>query len=238
MERYTTPAPNAGSAIGISISSYGLLVLGLILAVAPKVTAQDLEVEAWPEIDIWIPLDEDRTNRIYVLIAFGNEPNYRYEESAFGVSWDKRFHPNWSFRIGARYIWKEVDPPDVNETRVVLDLKWFKPLGGGWLLTDRNRIDLRRFDTQEVASYRYRNRIQMEKTFKAFSRTLTGFGSYEMYYDSRYDKWGQRNRFIGGVSVPLIAWFSVDVFYGYHIETKPKRETGGAIGVAIGINLP
>ena len=78
----------------------------------------------------------------------------------------------------------------------------------------------------------------MEKTIKVFSRTLTGFSSYEIYYDSRYDKWRQRNRFIGGVSTPIVDWLSVDVFYGYHIERKPKRETGGAIGVAFGIYIP
>ncbi len=217
---------------------YGLLVLVLILVAAPQAKSADLEVEGLPEFDIWIPLDQDRKDRIYVLTSFASEPNYRYEESVFGVSWDRRFHPNWSFRVGARYIWKVVDPPDANETRVVLDLKWFRPLGRGWLVTDRNRIDLRRFDAAEYASYRYRNRIQMEKAINALSRTWTGFGSYEMYYDSRYDKWGQRHRFIGGVSAPIVDWLSVDVFYGYHIETKPKRETGGAIGVAIGISIP
>jgi len=238
IDRHTTVTTKDLSAIGSSFSWYGLLVLALILAAAPQTEAQDLEVEGMPEFDIWIPLDEVQKDRIYVLVSFGSEPNYRYEESVFGVSWDRRFHPNWSFRIGARYIWKQVDPPDANETRIVLDLKWFKPLGRGWLLSDRNRIDLRRFDAAEYASYRYRNRIQMEKAIKAFSRTLTGFGSYEMYYDSRYDKWGQRHRFIGGVSIPIVDGLSVDVFYGYHIETKPKRETGGAIGVAFGIYIP
>jgi hypothetical protein len=104
-----------------------LLVLALILAAAPQAEAQDLEVEGLPEFDIWISLDEVQKDRIYVLVSFASEPNYRYEESVAGVSWDRRFHPNWSFRIGARYIWKEVDPPDANETRIVLDLKGLNP---------------------------------------------------------------------------------------------------------------
>jgi hypothetical protein len=227
-----------GKDAGLSIIRSWWFALLFIVAAAPQAAAQDLEVEAWPEFDIWIPLDKQKKDRIYILAAFGSEPDYRYEESALGVSWDRRFHPNWSWRIGARYIWKVVDPPDANETRVVLDLKWTQPLGKGWQLSDRNRIDLRRFDTKDSASFRYRNRIQMEKTIPIFSRNWVTFGSYEMYYDSRYDKWGQRNRFIGGVSVPIVDWFSVDVFYGYHVETKPKSETGGAVGVALGIFLP
>jgi hypothetical protein len=60
------------------------------------------------------------------------------------------------------------------------------------------------------------------------------FGSYELYYDSRYSRWGQRHRFIGGVSIPLAERASVDLFYGYHIETAPKDETGDAVGIAFG----
>jgi hypothetical protein len=142
---------------------------------------------------------------------------------------------SWSWRVGVRYIWKEVDPPDTNETRGVLDLKWFKDLGNGWLLTDRNRIDIRKFEGVSSLSFRYRNRVQIEKPFKVFSQNWTGFTSYEIYYDSRYDEWGQRQRLIAGVSVPIKEWLAVDVFLGYHIETKPKNESGAALGIAFGL---
>ena len=130
-----------------------------------------------------------------------------------------------------------MDPPDANETRVVLDLKWFHELQNGWLLTDRNRLDLRQFDNDYSSSFRYRNRIQFEKGFHVFSlpRKWTVFGSYEIYYDSRYSKLGQRHRFIAGVSIPIFKWLSVDLFPAYHIETEPKYETGAAFGIAIGI---
>jgi len=167
-----------------------LVVLAMLLA-PTTVRAQDLEAEAWPEFDIWIKMDETGKNRLFILASFADEPKFQYEETALGVSWDQRFHQNWSWRVGARYVWKAVDPPDKNETRVVLDLKWFHDFGGGWLLSDRNRLDLRRFDT-----------------------------------------WGQRQRVIAGVSVPIVRWASVDVFYGYHSEIKPKKETGGALGIA------
>ena len=197
--------------------------------------AADLEAEAWPEFDIWIKLDDAGKDRILILAAFADEPSFQYEETALGISWDRRMNKSWSWRVGIRYIWKEVDPPDTNETRGVFDLKWFKELGGDWLLTDRNRIDLRKFEGVSSLSFRYRNRIQIEKPFKVFSRKWTGFTSYEIYYDSRYDEWGQRQRLIAGVSIPIKEWFSVDVFLGYHIETKPKDESGAALGVAFGL---
>lgn len=76
---------------------------------------------------------------------------------------------------------------------------------------------------------------QLDKPFEVFSHVLTGFASYELYYDSRYYRWGQRHRIITSVSAPLKDWCSVDVFYGYHVETKPKEETGSALGIAFGL---
>lgn len=212
-----------------------LLCVAYLLVGVGHVAASDLEADAWPELDIWISLDDARKDRIYILNSYANEANYQYEETALGVSWDRRMYPNWSWRIGARYVWKQVDPPDKNETRVVLDLKWFRDLSHGFVLTDRNRLDLRHFDDTGSSSFRYRNRVQFEKPFQVGARELTGFASYEIYYDSRFNEWGQRQRFIGGVSVPIVKWASVDVFYGYHAETKPARETGSALGIAFGI---
>lgn len=214
-----------------------MLALSVILSVTSSyIYAADIEGDAWPEIDIWIGMDEGNKNRIYILKSFTEEPNFEYQEEATGISWDQRFHENWSWRAGIRYIGKQVDPPDAGETRAVLDLKWFYPLGDNWLLTDRNRIDLRWFDGDNDMSYRYRNRIQLEKPFDVLEHTLTGFASFELYHDSRYSTTVQRQRFIGGVSIPLIEnKLSVDLFYGYHVESAPKKETGDAVGIAFGI---
>ncbi len=214
-----------------------ILLSGVILSVtSPFVYAADIEGDAWPEIDIWIGMDEDHKNRIFILKSFTEEPNFEYQEEATGISWDQRFHENWSWRAGIRYINKQVTPPDAGETRAVLDLKWIYPLDDGWLLSDRNRLDIRWFDGDYDTSYRYRNRIQLEKPFEVLEHTLTGFASYELYHDSRYSTTIQRQRFIGGVSVPLIEnKLSVDLFYGYHSESAPKKETGDAVGIAIGI---
>ncbi len=206
----------------------------MLVAVGSVHAAADLEAEAWPEFDIWIKMDDVGKDRIFILAAFADEPTFQYEETALGISWDRRMNQHWSWRAGVRYIWKAVDPPDTNETRVVLDLKLYKDLGSGWLLSDRNRLDLRKFDNVSSWSFRYRNRLQIEKPFTVFTQEWTGFASYELYYDSRFNRWGQRHRIITGVSVPYSEWGSVDVFLGYHVETEPKKETGAALGIAFG----
>ena len=175
-------------------------------------TAAELEADAWPENDIWIKLDDIKRDRLYILLSFTEEPTYQYEETAVGLSWDRRFHPHWAWRVGARYIDKQVNPPDQGETRVVLDLKWFYPLGREWLLTDRNRLDLRHFDGDTVASFRYRDRVMLEKPFEFLAQRL-----------------------IAGVSVPATKYASIDVFGAYHVEKKPKIEDGEAMGIALGL---
>ena len=102
------------------------------------------------------------------------------------------------------------------------------------MLTDRNRIDTRWIEGTDDASYRYRNRIQLEKPITLVGTTLTGFGSYELYYDTRFDAW-QRQRAILGVSIPMGSKASIDLFYGYHRETRPKIEQADAFGIAFGI---
>ncbi len=67
-----------------------LVVLAMLLA-PTTVRAQDLEVEAWPEFDIWIKMDETGKKRLFILALFADDPKFQYEETggalgiAFGV---------------------------------------------------------------------------------------------------------------------------------------------------------
>jgi len=210
-----------------------LLASLAILTVCADARAADLEAEAWPELDIWINLDEAKKTRLYIMNAYAMDLEGTYNETAISVSVDHRLHPNWAVRGGLRYIVKQTDPPDKDEWRGVGDVKLYLPLGRRWQLTDRNRLDLRQL-VGGGFSVRYRNRVMLEKPIPMFGRDITGFGSYEIYYDSNHSAWS-RQRLIGGGSVPIVDWLSVDLFYGYHIETRPKDETAGAWGLAIGL---
>ena len=58
--------------------------------------AADLEADAFPEIDIWINLDDEKRNRLFILLAFADEPKFEYDENALGISFDQRINPCWS----------------------------------------------------------------------------------------------------------------------------------------------
>ena len=193
--------------------------------------AGDIELEAWPEFDIWIDLNEDASTRLYILNSWAEDADKVYEEMALGVSLDQRLKTWMSVRGGIRYIWKQADPPQGNETRAVFDAKFYAPTWKEFLLTNRNRIDLRWIDGE--LTERYRNRTQLERPISIFGYRPTGFTSYEVYYDTKYDDW-VRQRIIVGGSFPVQEWLTVDLFYGYHVVSKPKPENAGAWGLAIG----
>ena len=193
--------------------------------------AGDIELEAWPEFDIWIDLNEDASTRLYILNSWAEDVDKVYEEMALGISLDQRLKTWLSVRGGIRYIWKQADPVQGNETRAVFDAKLYAPKWEQFLLTNRNRIDVRWIS--DDLSGRYRNRTQLERPISIFGYCPTGFASYELYYDTQYDDW-VRQRIIGGASFPLREWLTVDLFYGYHVVSKPKRENAGAWGLAIG----
>ena len=60
-----------------------------------------------------------------------------------------------------------------------------KGLLGDVLLSDRNRIDLR--DIAGEFSWRYRNRLSVEKEFSIGRVRVNPYTRFEVYYDSRYD---------------------------------------------------
>lgn len=52
----------------------------------PPIQVADIEGDAWPEFDIWISMDEERKNRIFILQSFTEEENFAYNEGATGIS--------------------------------------------------------------------------------------------------------------------------------------------------------
>ena len=85
-----------------------------------SVHAADLEAEAWPEIDIWVKMDDIGKDRIFILASFADEPSYQYQETALGVSWDRRMNKHWSWRAVSVTSGKK----SIRRTRMKPVLSW------------------------------------------------------------------------------------------------------------------
>ena len=213
------------------MKNFLLFFILLIVGLNELANAQG-DVDAWPEFDVWFRLNEK--DRIYVMASFATDSGRTYEESAVGISWDRRLSPEWSVRGGYRFIYTQTEPTDSDESRFIFDAKYYMPLGNSFLLTNRNRIDLR-FIKGIDFSFRLRDRLQIERPFKVlWDNNLTLWSSFEVWYDSRYKVVLNRNRLMAGFTFFFTDWISTDIFYAFQNELNP-RENKNAFGVFLGL---
>ena len=190
------------------------------------------DVDAWPEIDVWIRLNKQ--DRIYTMFSLATDSANSYDETAAGIGWDKRLSEHWSVRASYRYIFTETDPSNTDESRFIFDGKYFLPLGDKFVLTNRNRIDLR-FIYDQPFSFRIRDRIQIERPFNVlWDNTLVLWSSFEVWYDSNYDVIINRDRLLAGFTFFFSELISTDIFYAWQNEENPPAQKD-ALGIFIGV---
>jgi len=114
------------------------------------------------------------------------------------------------------------------------------------LLSDRNREEFRVVNGD--FSFRYRNRVTLEREFLLPGRSLTPYGSVEVYHDSRFIAWN-RNRLTAGVQVqlkkalPLLRLVTprkqviLDVYYTEQNDSRSQPHHLHAIGIALGLHF-
>jgi hypothetical protein len=110
--------------------------------------------------------------------------------------------------IGYRYL---PSPNEPAENRVEPVATFNFPLRAGFLLSDRNRADL---DWKSGKfTWRYRNRLQIEKRLTINSYHPAPYASVEPFYESQYNKWSD-TAIYAGCLFPI----------GKHVELNPYYE--------------
>jgi hypothetical protein len=163
--------------------------------------------EVWPSVEVYINVQPKV--RLYLLgtvskaVEDGELFNAQTYEAQVGVHVDYIPNHHLILRAGYRYGRAIGDSDNgFREHRLLADQILRKLLPAGVLLTDRNREEFR-FITGEL-SFRYRNRVTIEREFQWFNvpllkgRTITPYISGEISYDTRYGVWN-RNRYAVGM---------------------------------------
>lgn len=121
-------------------------------------------------------------------------------------------------------------PNEPTENRFMPVLTVALPTKGLLLITDRNRADL---DWKAgLFSWRYRNRLAMQRTFAIRSYHVTPYLSAEPYYTSQYSKWSTTQLEAGSL-FPIGAHVQIDVYYEHQNNTgKKPNEQVNDIGLA------
>jgi hypothetical protein len=213
----------------------------LVLSFGTGALAQSKQV--WPETSAFVKLTDQM--RFYFLMTTVKEDR-ESTEGEVGPNFDFYLKPLRKvnrlglfrldeskarflmIRVGYRYVFPYGgDSPD--ENRVVVEATARYPLTHGVLVSDRNRMDLRSIGG--TFSWRYRNRLTVEREFSVGRFRFSSYARGEIYYDSRYDKIS-RTALIAGSSFPITRHFELESYFEHQNDSGgSSNRTVNALGM-------
>jgi hypothetical protein len=129
---------------------------------------------------------------------------------------------------GYRYITAPNAPPE-NRMQAVATVNF--PLKAGLRISDRNRADL---DWKNgTFTWRYRNKLTLERTFSIRSYHLIPYVAAEPYYESQYNKWSTTALYAGCL-FPVGKHVEFNTYYEHENNTgkHPNRQQN-SVGLAL-----
>ena len=129
---------------------------------------------------------------------------------------------------GYRYVWEPNTPA---ENRMITAATFNLPLKAGFSMSDRNRADL---DWKSGNfTWRYRNKLQVERTVAVRSYHLIPYVAVEPYYESQYNKWSTTALYAGSI-FPVGKHMEFNLYYEHENNTGgQKNDPENAIGLAL-----
>lgn len=212
-----------------------LMAAVLLLVPSLPVQAQTSSTEFLPEIDAYLKL---RSNIRFVFqakdtreggepteaevgpsIEFYLKPFLRLKETTVLDLDDAKSRP-LVLSIGYRYVPSPGKPP-TNRMEPVATFHF--PIKGQILISDRNRADLDW--SSGNFTWRYRNRLTLERAFKIRSYQLKPYVSAEVFYESQYQKWSTTALYAGCL-LPVSKHVQFDPYYEHQNNTgkRPNQQ--------------
>jgi hypothetical protein len=132
--------------------------------------------------------------------------------------------------FGYRYV-PTPGTPAVN--RVILQAQPNLPIKGKLLLSDYSRGELN--FSNGALSWRYRNRLTVERALTIHSYHPIPYASSEFYYDSNYRKWSS-TELSSGALLPVGKHAQFDLYYEHENNTgkKPNQQVN-AVGLVLNL---
>jgi len=129
---------------------------------------------------------------------------------------------------GYRYITAPNTPLD---NRMVTVATFNFPLSAGFHLSDRNRADL---DWKNGSfTWRYRNKVTVERTFSIYSYHFIPYVAAEPYYTSQYGKWSTTDLYTGCL-FPVGKHVQFNTYYEHENNTgKHPNQSVNEFGLAL-----
>jgi hypothetical protein len=132
--------------------------------------------------------------------------------------------------VGFRYVGTPDKPPT---ERLEPAVTFHFPLVARILLTDRNRADLDWSKNQ--FTWRYRNRVTLERRIKIASYHPAPYASTEFFYESQYKKWST-TAIYAGVLLPIGKHVQFDPYYEHQNNTgKSPNQQLNQLGLILNL---
>ena len=222
------------------------LVLGLA-TVSPAQDESNTQRQAWPDVQVFVPTSPK--TRLFFIASRSQERESRSQlDAQFGAHVDYLANEHVSFRVGYRYSTSLIPEDDFREHRIVAEQTLKTVLPGKVVASDRNRQDFR-FIRGEY-SFRYRNRLTLEREVAAGEYRFTPYLQGEAYFDSRFLTWN-RHRYGAGVVLPLakpavatdppptsiLHHLSLDVYYMRQNDSRSSPHHVNAAGLSLVVSF-
>jgi hypothetical protein len=219
----------------------------LLLFSCSTVSAQSPVTEFFPEIDAYFKLNSDirfffqaKETReggdptqveIGPSIEFYLKPLIKLKKvTAFDLD-DGKSRP-LVLAIGYRYV-PTPGKPTVNRLEPAITSHF--PLVAQILLSDRNRADLDW--SSGNFTWRYRNRLSLERRIAIRSYHPAPYVSAEVFYESKYRKWSTTALYVGCL-FPVGKHVEIDPYYEHENNTgKSPNQQVNAAGLVLNLHL-
>jgi hypothetical protein len=218
-------------------------VWAALLVVLFGIPARAQTRQFWPELGTYIKVN-DRM-RFYFLATTVRE-NSATTEGEYGPNFDFYLKPirkkqkRWGVfqldesknrflmvRVGYHYI-HPYTAGGSNEQRIILEATPRYPLLKEVLISDRNRMDYRFIGGKY--SWRYRNRLTVEREYSIGRFKITPYARVEVYFDSRFMKWS-RTALDAGSTIRITKHLELEGYFEHQNDTgsSPNRQVN-AVG--------
>jgi hypothetical protein len=114
-------------------------------------------------------------------------------------------------------------PDEPDENRFLVAMTSHFPMKAGFLIADRNRSDM---DWKAGKfTWRYRNKLSVEKAIKVYSYHPIPYVAFEPYFESQYSKWSTTTEYVGCL-LPVGRHVQFDPYYEHENDTgkKPNKQ--------------
>ena len=223
-----------------------LIAALLVLIPSPAAHAQTSTPQFLPEVDAHLKL---QSNIRFVFQAKDTREGGNPTEAEVGPSIDFYLKPLVKLRetsafelddaksrplvlsIGYRYVPSPGKAPVDRMEPVVI---FHFPTKGRILVSDRNRADLD-WSTSRNFTWRYRNRLTLERRVTIHSYHPVPYASAEFFYESQYKKWSTTALYAGCL-FPIGKHVQFDPYYEHQNNTgKRPNEQLNQFGLALNL---